>query len=109
MSGRLSTSLPVVVLVDGLTASASEIVSGALQDYHRAYFIGTRTFGKGLVQTALPLPGGGALKLTTAIYLTPDGRNINKRGIQPNEVVSDNPKTKVDEVLQAALKYIAAQ
>jgi carboxyl-terminal processing protease len=105
----LATSLPVVVLVNGYTASASEIVSGALQDHHRAYLIGTRTFGKGLVQNILPLPGGAALKLTTAIYLTPNGRNINKRGIQPNLVVADNPKTKVDEVRQAALNYIASR
>ena len=104
-----ATSLPLVVLVNGFTASASEIVSGALQDRHRAFLVGTKTFGKGLVQHILALPGGAALKLTTAIYLTPDGRNINKLGIRPDEVVRDNPKTKADEVLQAALKHIAAQ
>jgi carboxyl-terminal processing protease len=104
-----ATGLPVVVLVNGFTASASEIVSGALQDHHRAFLIGTKTFGKGLVQNILALPNGAALKLTTAIYLTPDGRNINKLGIRPDKVVSDNPKTKADEVLQVALKYITAR
>jgi carboxyl-terminal processing protease len=109
VTGNHATSLPVVVLVNGNTASASEIVSGALQDHHRAFLIGTKTFGKGLVQNILALPGGAALKITTAIYLTPDGRNINKLGIRPDDVVGDNLKTKADEVVRAALKHIAAQ
>jgi carboxyl-terminal processing protease len=108
VTGNQPTGLPVVILVNGNTASASEIVSGALQDHRRAVLIGTRTFGKGLVQNILALPGGAALKITTAIYLTPDGRNINKLGIRPDRVVSDNAKTKADEVVRAALKYIAA-
>jgi carboxyl-terminal processing protease len=108
VTGNHPTSLPVVILVNGNTASASEIVSGALQDHRRAFLIGTKTFGKGLVQNILALPGGAALKITTAIYLTPDGRNINKLGIRPDRVASDNLKTKADEVVQAALKYIAA-
>ena len=103
------TSLPVVLLVNGFTASASEIVTGALQDYHRAFVIGVRTFGKGLVQNIVNLPGGAALKLTTAIYLTPDGRDINQRGITPDEVVKDDLKAPGDEQLQAALRYLAAQ
>jgi len=102
------TLLPVVLLVNGFTASASEIVTGALQDYHRAVVVGTRTFGKGLVQNIVNLPGGAALKLTTAIYLTPNGRDINKRGITPDELVRDNPKKPGDEQLQAALRYLAA-
>jgi carboxyl-terminal processing protease len=61
------------------------------------------------VQNILALPGGAALKITTAIYLTPDGRNINKLGIRPDDVVGDNLKTKTDEVVRAALKHIAAQ
>jgi carboxyl-terminal processing protease len=109
VTGNHATSLPVVLLVNGNTASASEIVSGAMQDHHRAFLIGTKTFGKGLVQNILVLPDGAALKITTAIYLTPDGRNINKLGIRPDDVVTDNSKTKADEVLQAALKYIVAQ
>ena len=107
--GDVVTRLPVVLLVNGYTASASEIVSGALQDYHRAHLIGTRTFGKGLVQNVYSLPGGAALKITTAVYLTPAGRDINTRGIAPDLVVKDDEKTTADEVLQAALRYIAAQ
>jgi carboxyl-terminal processing protease len=107
VNGGSATSLPVVVLVNGFTASASEIVTGALQDHRRATVIGTRTFGKGLVQNVIPLPGGANLKITTAVYYTPDGRDINKKGIEPAVVVRDDPKTKRDEQLQAALHYIA--
>ena len=71
--------------------------------------VGTRTFGKGLVQTIVSMGSGAALKLTTAVYLTPDGTDINKKGIVPDIVVKDDPKTKKDEVLQRALAYIAAQ
>jgi carboxyl-terminal processing protease len=101
------TSKPMVVLVNGQSASASEIVTGALKDHHRATIIGTRTFGKGLVQETVPLGDGSALKLTIAVYLTPNGTDINHKGIVPNIVVVDNPKTKLDEQLQAALNYIA--
>ena len=97
---------PMVVLVNGFSASASEIVTGALKDHKRATIIGTTTFGKGLVQTIVDLGNGAALKLTTAVYLTPNGTNINKKGITPDIVVKDNPKSKVDEQLQAALRYI---
>ncbi len=81
--------LPLVVLVNGGSASASEIVSGALQDHHRATIIGVRTFGKGSVQTILPLSGNTALKLTTARYFTPNGRSIQAKGIEPDQVVAD--------------------
>jgi carboxyl-terminal processing protease len=101
------TSKPMVVLVNGDSASAAEIVTGALKDHKRAEVIGTRTFGKGLVQTIVDLGDGSALKLTTAVYLTPNGTDINHKGIVPNIVVVDNPKTKRDEQLQAALNYIA--
>ena len=101
------TSKPMVVLVNGDSASASEIVTGALKDHKRAEIIGTRTFGKGLVQTIVNLGDGSALKLTTAVYLTPNGTDINHKGIVPNIVVVNNPKTKKDEQLQAALDYIA--
>jgi len=87
-TGGPATSLPMVVLVNGNTASASEIVTGALQDYHRATVIGSRTFGKGVVQTVLPLSGGAQLKITIAAYRTPAGRDINHKGIQPNIVVN---------------------
>ena len=76
--------MPLVVLVNGGTASASEIVAGALQDRNRAIIVGTRTYGKGSVQQVMALPDASALKLTTASYLTPRGRDINRRGIVPD-------------------------
>ena len=108
-SGPVATKKPLVVLVNGFSASASEIVTGALKDHRRATIIGTTTFGKGLVQTIVTLGDGAALKLTTAVYLTPNGTNINKKGITPDIVVKDSAKTKKDDVLQRALQYIARQ
>lgn len=108
-TGPVATKKPMVVLVNGFSASASEITTGALKDHERAEIIGTTTFGKGLVQSIIDLGNGAALKLTTAVYLTPDGTNINKKGITPDIVVKDNPKSKVDEQLQAALRYIDRQ
>jgi carboxyl-terminal processing protease len=85
--GDISGGLPMVVLINGGSASASEIVSGALQDHHRAILLGTRSFGKGSVQTIIPLPGHGAMRLTTARYYTPSGRSIQAKGIDPDIVV----------------------
>jgi len=82
--GEVLPDVPVVVLVNGTTASAAEILAGALQDHHRATLLGRRTFGKGSVQTVMPLTGGRAIKLTTSRYYTPSGRSIQGSGIEPD-------------------------
>ena len=106
-SGGDPTRLPLVVLVNGNTASASEIVTGALQDYRRATIIGTKTFGKGVVQTVLPLSSGAELKITIASYRTPLGRDINHKGLEPSIVVTQHVGASADPVLVRALHFIA--
>jgi len=100
--------LPLIVLVDRGSASASEIVAGALRDAKRSTLVGERTFGKALVQSTVPLRDGGALKLTTARYLTPSGFDLAKRGLPPSVKIVDDPSTVPDEALRRALTLAAA-
>src|SRR5271169_1174773 len=98
--GDVAARLPLAVLINGGSASASEIVAGALQDHHRAVLLGTRSFGKGSVQTIIPLPGHGAMRLTTARYYTPSGRSIQAKGIDPDIVVEAAKIEKTNEKLE---------
>lgn len=93
--GDLMNGKPIIVLINGGSASASEIVSGALQDHHRAILLGTRSFGKGSVQSVIPIANHGAIRLTTARYYTPSGRSIQAKGIDPDLLVE---QAKIEEV-----------
>jgi carboxyl-terminal processing protease len=111
----ISTKIPVAVLVNGDSASASEIVTGALQDRHRATIVGTHTFGKGVFQEIERLSNGGALDITVGEYFTPSGRNLGGGGVRrgagitPDVKALDNPRTKADEGLRTALRVVAAK
>ncbi len=103
----IATTLPLVVLVDGMTASSAEIVAAALRDNQRATLVGERTFGKAVVQSVDPLPNGAALELTVARYFTPSGDDISNVGVAPQIVAADDPATPGDEALFAALRVLA--
>jgi len=87
----------MVVLVNGGSASASEIVAGAFQDHRRAVIVGTNTFGKGSVQSVMPLPGNGAMRLTTSLYYTPSGRSIQALGVAPDILVEQRDPIELSE------------
>jgi carboxyl-terminal processing protease len=101
--------MPVAVLVNGGTASASEIVAGAIQDYGRGVLIGETTFGKGSVQSLFDLSDGSLLRVTTARWFTPKGRQIQGVGLEPDIIVADDPNAAADEQLQAAVDYLRRQ
>ncbi len=109
-NGKKEIDVPLVVLIDGGSASASEIMAGAIKDYGKGTLIGTKTYGKGIVQSILPLGDGSAVKITTSKYYTPKGNNIHKIGIEPDEeVVFDADKYLEDETdnqLEYALDYL---
>lgn len=105
----VSSVTPMAVLVDRNSASSSEIVAGALRDSGRAILVGERTFGKALVQSTRPLRDGGALKLTTARYLTPSGYDLAERGLPPAVPAVDDPDTARDEAFNAAARAVVAE
>jgi carboxyl-terminal processing protease len=111
----ISEKIPVAVLVDGDTASAAEIVSGAIQDHDRGEVLGERTYGKGVFQQVTPLSNGGALDLTVGEYFLPSGRNLGGggvergRGISPDVNAKDDPDTKKDETVEAGVQALAEQ
>ena len=96
--GDLAEGLPLIVLINGGSASASEIVAGALQDHSRAILVGTKTFGKGSVQTVVPLVGDVAMRLTTARYFTPSGRSIQAMGVSPDIIVEQQPPVSKEDL-----------
>ena len=100
--GDIADGKKLVVLINGGSASASEIVAGALQDHHRATIVGTRSFGKGSVQTIIPLGSNGALRLTTARYYTPSGRSIQAKGIEPDVLVEEELPDDLKKVAKSA-------
>jgi carboxyl-terminal processing protease len=101
----IAKGVPVVVLINNGSASASEIVSGALQDHKRAIIMGTKSFGKGSVQTIIPLTGHGAMRLTTARYYTPSGHSIQAKGITPDIVVE---QAKIEPIKKSAIQRLEA-
>jgi carboxyl-terminal processing protease len=104
-----AVNLPMVVLINEGSASASEIVAGAISDYDRGKLVGQRTFGKGTVQTVIPMGDGSALRLTTARYYTPDGTFIHEKGIEPDFMVEFDPEAEEDAQLQKAIELLKSE
>jgi carboxyl-terminal processing protease len=111
--GKNEIQVPMVVLINGYSASASEILAGALQDYEKGVLMGTQTYGKGIVQRIITLSDGSAVKLTISNYFTPKGRNIHEVGIEPDVVVEFDSDAYyndgVDNQLEEAVKYMTEQ
>ena len=110
-SNKNELTVPLAVLVDGNSASASEIFAGAVQDYGIGKIIGTQTFGKGIVQTIRPMTDGSAIKYTIAKYFTPKGQDIHGNGVTPDIVIEYEPSDdgSVDNQLEAAMDYVKSQ
>jgi carboxyl-terminal processing protease len=108
LDGDVSGGMPIVVLINNGSASAAEIVAGALKDQRRATLIGTKSFGKGTVQTIIPLSGSNAVKLTTAIYLTPSGHSV-EGGISPDVMIPMDEKVEGDPQLRSAMELLTGQ
>ena len=110
-SNKNELTVPLAVLVDGNSASASEIFAGAVQDYGIGNIIGTQTFGKGIVQTIRPMTDGSAIKYTIAKYFTPKGQDIHGNGVTPDIVIEYEPSDdgSVDNQLEAAMDYVKSQ
>ena len=107
--GDLTNGKPLAVVVNGGSASASEIVAGALKDHNRAVIVGTQTFGKGSVQTIMPVQGEGAIRLTTARYYTPSGRSIQALGVAPDIIVEQRPTEEVKEDEQEPIPQLRSE
>ena len=103
---RVSEDIKMVVLVNGGSASASEIVAGALRDHNRAQLVGDKTFGKGTIQEVRPVNGNSGLHITVARWLTPGGTWVHEKGLEPDVVIEDNPETEEDEQLSKALELL---
>jgi carboxyl-terminal processing protease len=106
--GDLIDGRPLVVLINGGSASASEIVAGALQDHRRAVVVGTNSFGKGSVQSIMPLAGDGAMRLTTSLYYTPSGRSIQALGVAPDILVEQRDPIELEEDGEGRLRSEAS-
>ncbi len=106
MDARINSEMQVIILTNENTASASEILVGALKDNGVAKAVGTQTFGKGVMQEIVPVSTGGALKLTIQEFYTPNRTKINKQGIEPDEIIEEDKETEEDEQLQKAIELL---